>query len=1027
MRLHPRLYEPFGPGVLRAPMLPARPADAGGPAPAFQADPLVRAAIEVGSADLAASLQREPASDRDARRRRQALLRYLNRMSTRPTPYGLFAGVGLVGWAAATDVAVDAAAPRTRTRPDTGWLLELVDTLERDPALRPALRVRAHPAVVRRGSRMIAMGSDAPVSVRATSVVVRALDLCRDPLPVAALAASLRDSTGATADQVDGLINQLLREGYLVSDLRPPLTGNPAAYVRARLDPIGPARPVTAAIGEFLTGCAALDEQPAAGWGDALARLTARARAVPGSRQAGPYVQIDSAVDLGGARLHRQVAVEAARAAELLLRLSPHPHGPPHLSGYRREFEARYGRERMVPLLELLDPDGGLGLPADGAPRHARVDPPGDRDALLCRLAVEATRDHDNILHLDEDLLAQLATWKPGDSPVPPSLDVSLFIAATSIQAVDHGDFLAVVGPNLGAPAAGRNLGRFADLLGGPAYAALRDLAGRAATAAHPAVLAELTYRPLRDQSANVAVRPAIHACEIPFDVTPSAAAGDQVALGDIFVGLEPGRLRLYCPARDAEIIAVQGHMLNGHRTPPIGRFLLDVAADGACQFWPFDWGMATLLPALPRVQSGRIVLAPAQWRLDGAVRDAIARGDVDALQQWRKRWAVPAEVYVGQADNRLLLDLDDRAHVELLGEELRRLPAGWPSRLQEAIPARADAWLPGPHGRHVAEVMVSLVSSSSQPASPASAPRPVRATSGRHPGARLRLPGSDWLYLKLYGPRATDDDVIAGPLGPFGEFVTAAGLCDGWFFLRYADPDPHLRIRFRGTPDRLTGPLLEQVCSWAAELVNKGDRSRFGFGTYEREVERYGGAAGGIDASEEVFMADSPAAAALIGLRRNGPGPHDQPALAVLSADDLLASLGLAPEDRLSVYRSMVSVSRGGGAEYRRRQRDLRRLLQPPSGASAPAPADLILARRRRSLDPVARTLTDLERDGSLQKSVRELGPSFVHMHLNRLLGTDRAAENLVVELLRRTRESLLHARVTTNPTSIKEPREHD
>jgi thiopeptide-type bacteriocin biosynthesis protein len=1005
-------------------MLPARPADTDGPPPAPGADPLVRAALAVGSSDLAAAFQREPASDRDARRRRLALLRYLNRMSTRPTPYGLFAGVGLVGWDAATDVAVLASSPRTRTRPDTSWLLELVDTLERDPAVRPALRVRAHPAVVRRGSRMIAMGPESPVSVRATSAVVQALELCRDPLPVATLAATLRDRTGAAAEQVDGLMDELLREGYLVSDLRPPLTANPAAYVRARLDGIAPARPITAAIGEFLTACAALDEQPAADWGDALARLTARARAVPGSRQAGPHVQIDSAVDLGGARLHRQVAVEAARAAELLLRLSPHPHGPPHLSGYRREFEARYGRERMVPLLDLLDPDGGLGLPADGAPGHTRADPLGDRDALLCRLAVEAARDHDNILHLDEDLLAQLATWKPGDSPVPPSLDVSLFIAAASVQAVDNGDFLAVVGPNLGAPAAGRNLGRFADLLGGPAYAALRDLAGQAATAAHPAVLAELTYRPLRDPSANVVVRPAIHACEIPFDVTPSAAPGDQVALGDIFVGLEPGRLRLYCPARDAEIIAVQGHMLNGHRTPPIGRFLLDVAADGACQFRPFDWGMATLLPALPRVQAGRIVLAPAQWRLDGVVRDAIAGGDVDALQQWRKRWAVPAEVYFGLADNRLLFDLDDRAHVELLGDELRRLPAGWPSRVQEAIPARADAWLPGPHGRHVAEVMVSLVSSSSQPTRPA-APRPVRATSGRHPGARLRLPGSDWLYLKLYGPHATDDDVIAGPLGSFGEFVSAAGLCDGWFFLRYADPDPHLRIRFRGTPDRLTGPLLEQVCSWAAELVNRGDRSRFGFGTYEREVERYGGAAGGIDASEEVFMADSPAAAALISLRRNGPRPHDQVALAVLSADDLLASLGLAPGDRLSVYRSMVSASRTGGVEYRRRQRDLRRLLEPPSGASAPA--DLILARRRRGLDPVARTLTGLERDGSLQKSVRELGPSFVHMHLNRLLGTDRAAENLVVELLRRTREGLLHPRVTTSPRSIKEPREHD
>jgi thiopeptide-type bacteriocin biosynthesis protein len=853
---------------------------------------------------------------------------------------------------------------------------------------------------------VLAPGSSPPVSVRATSVVALALELARDPLLAATLAESLRDSTGAPAEIVDGLIGELLREGFLVSDLQPPLTGDPARYVRTRLEGIAAARPAATAIDQVLAECAALDEQPVDRWGDMLAGLTARARALSVSPGAEPCVQVDSAVELVGARLPGQLAVEAAHAAELLLRLSRYPYGPPRLTAYRRKFEARYGRERLVPLLELLDPDTGLGLPSDAEPDHAPAGGPDGRDILLCRLAVEAAREHDNILHLDEDLLAQLATWKPGDSPAPSSLDISLYVAAASTQAVDRGDFLAVVGPNLGATAAGQGLGRFADLLGAPAHAALQELAGHAATAAYPAVLAELTYRPLRRRTANIMVRPVVHAREIPFDVTPSAAPGEQFSLRDIFVGIESGRLRLFCPARGVEVIAVQGHMLNGHRAPPISRFLGDVAADGSCQFHSFDWGAAALLPALPRVQAGRIVLAPAQWRLDGPMREAVARGDVDTIRQWRKRWAVPTEVYFGLADNRLLLDLNDRTHVELLGHELRRLPPGWPSSVQEAVPARADAWLPGPQGRHIVEVLVSLVSSS-RPAARGQGTRSV-APVAPDPGARLRLPGSDWLYLKLYGPAANDDDIIMGPLRSFCEFATAADLSDGWFFLRYADPEPHLRVRFRGAPDKLVGPLLEQACGWAAELVRAGDRSRFGFDTYEREIERYGGAAGGIEASEAVFTADSPAAAALIDLQRGGSFAHDQVTLAVLSADDLLASLGLAPEDRLSVYRSMVLVSRAGGAEYRGRQRDLRRLLQPQSGASPPTPVDLVLARRRRRLDPVARTLSSLERDGALQRPVRELAPSFVHLHINRLLGTDRATENTVVELLRRTREGL-------------------
>ena len=55
------------------------------------------------------------------------------------------------------------------------------------------------------------------------------------------------------------------------------------------------------------------------------------------------------------------IAAEAARAAELLLRLTPAPNGLSAIASFRQAFVDRYGRDREVPLLELLDPDRGLG------------------------------------------------------------------------------------------------------------------------------------------------------------------------------------------------------------------------------------------------------------------------------------------------------------------------------------------------------------------------------------------------------------------------------------------------------------------------------------------------------------------------------------------------------------------------------------------------------------------------------------------------------------------------------------------
>ena len=69
------------------------------------------------------------------------------------------------------------------------------------------------------------------------------------------------------------------------------------------------------------------------------------------------------AMKLRSHHIIQEVGMEAARAAELLLRMTPYPSGLSHLAAYRRAFVSRYGLDREVALLELLDPNCGLGSP----------------------------------------------------------------------------------------------------------------------------------------------------------------------------------------------------------------------------------------------------------------------------------------------------------------------------------------------------------------------------------------------------------------------------------------------------------------------------------------------------------------------------------------------------------------------------------------------------------------------------------------------------------------------------------------
>jgi len=238
----------------------------------------------------------------------------------------------------------------------------------------------------------------------------------------------------------------------LLTDLRPPLTEpSPAQYVARRLHDNPGAADLAERLETALAAMAEWDAAPMEKAAPAFRKLALQSDA-NGPAASEPYAQVDMAWALAGSRLSRAVADEAARAAELLLRLTRLPVGPPHLEAYRRSFEVRYGTEREVPLLELLDPNFGLGPPAafhgvapGGDPRKAAL-----RQQALYHLAITALRHQDLVVELDEEKLAQLESWKPAALTAPQSLDLSVLVVAEAVTDLDAGRFQIVVGPNLG-------------------------------------------------------------------------------------------------------------------------------------------------------------------------------------------------------------------------------------------------------------------------------------------------------------------------------------------------------------------------------------------------------------------------------------------------------------------------------------------------------------------------------------------------------------------------------------------------
>jgi hypothetical protein len=321
----PTWYVPLDFFVVRAPLLPVEAyRDLGGELrnqasgdavepdlhALLDASGEIRRALAVGSPSLhdAARGADQPASRRAKLESR--LLRYLVRMSTRPTPFGLFAGVALGRWHENTDLELAAGPRRQRTRADMAWLMRLVFRLESIPQIRERLNLVANPAVRIHAGRVLLAervsrgepGAPPGVSIRATGVVRHALRAARQPVPFAALAALLVETTpGAGREKVVGLLDELCAQTILLTDLRPPLTGeDPTRHVLDRLQGIEAAADTRERLAAMLDALKAWDGEPEDDGEKRYRALVASAAAV--ARFDRTPFQVDSALTLSGDR-----------------------------------------------------------------------------------------------------------------------------------------------------------------------------------------------------------------------------------------------------------------------------------------------------------------------------------------------------------------------------------------------------------------------------------------------------------------------------------------------------------------------------------------------------------------------------------------------------------------------------------------------------------------------------------------------------------------------------------------------------
>ncbi len=117
---------------------------------------------------------------------------------------------------------------------------------------------------------------------------------------------------------------------------------------------------------------------------------------------------------------------------------------------------------------------------------------------------------------------------------------------------------------------------------------------------------------------------------------------------------------------------------------------------------------------------------------------------------------------------------------------------------------------------------------------------------------------GDEWLYYKLYCGRRTADSILVDAIKPLSEKLLKKGWIDQWFFIRYTDPRPHLRVRFHLKRKDDLSFVIEEFNASTRYYLDNDLIWDLQTDTYQRELERYG--TNTISESEELFFYDSAA-----------------------------------------------------------------------------------------------------------------------------------------------------------------------
>lgn len=265
---------------------------------------------------------------------------------------------------------------------------------------------------------------------------------------------------------------------------------------------------------------------------------------------------------------------------------------------------------------------------------------------------------------------------------------------------------------------------------------------------------------------------------------------------------------------------------------------------------------------------------------------------------------------------------------------------------------------------------------------------------------------GDYWIYYKIYCGVNIADNILINIIKPITEHLIQNKIINKWFFIRYSDPESHLRVRFLLNDLKDFGIIVKQIKEALSSHIEGNSVWNVELNTYNRELERYG--KNTIEESESLFYHDSIMITSAI---KNIKDDNEYFVFILKAVNDILIYFNYSDKQKLDFVHHLdlafkkefnvdKTLKKQLNIKYRTWQKPIEKLISTDNKNEFYG----LHYNKTVNSESVIKNLISHNKNNTLQIDCNELLSSYIHMTINRGFSSkQRLHEMLIYNMLYR------------------------